>query len=62
MYPFFAPITTQLKKEESYFLNKLLEAGMVEVKGPLYPTENNFIYEGLRKEGLLECVSFHSLI
>lgn len=31
---------------------------MVEVKGPLYPTENNFIYEGLRKEGLLECVLF----
>ncbi|KAK8826347.1 hypothetical protein WA538_001486, partial [Blastocystis sp. DL] len=50
-----------LKKEENYFLNKLLEAGMVEVKGPLYPTENNFIYEGLQKEGLLECYrTFHN--
>lgn len=46
----------QLKEQEEKFAQQLLDAGLQEMKHHLYPTDKNFIYDGLNREGLLQCV------
>ena len=46
----------KLKEQEEKFAKQLLDAGLQEMKHHLYPTDKNFIYDGLNRDGLLRCV------
>ncbi|KNB45520.1 thioesterase superfamily protein [Blastocystis sp. subtype 4] len=45
----------KLKEQEEKFAKQLLDAGLQEMKHHLYPTDKNFIYDGLNRDGLLRC-------
>ena len=52
----------KLKEQEEKFAKQLLDAGLQEMKHHLYPTDKNFIYDGLNRDGLLRFVFVRQVV